>query len=383
MSRNIIIKNMNYYETINFKEGIWSIKNYLNILCGENVFGKGKSRSKIAQINLIKYLERSVNMDSLKRILPGDVIKEFPTHEFLVERLSELCERAPAYYKKFDRTQVIDNWSVKIKNIQEGIPLNVSDRNHKRLLEYGGKRFSGKKLTIKEHVIDMINESRDILAEGFVVSFLNSGLKCPECKEVGQIGWCKGLDLECSESFRDAICMSCYNKNKITLFEIKTRWEDCIKNKNYTNSGSFIALNILFLMKANVYLVVASRDTGDVRIGKITSAKMKGNKNWLYSLQENLGWGGPSSISFCEKGLKKLPVKMKPLIETLTKKFCNKINKEVIERYIKCSHCDSKEIKYYNSNFSKNLVPMCKDCAKMECCVSCGWEAGENLCSGC
>ena len=379
-----IEENMNWDNTNNFKEGIWAFKNYLNVICGENVFGKGKSKSEIAKINLIKYLDRSLKMGSLKKILPGDIIKNTPTHEFLVKRLLDLCSRALSYYKKFPVTQVTDNWSSKIKNIEYAMPLNSSERNHKRLLEHGDKRFSGKELSIKENVLDMIKDVRGILAEGFVVSFLNSVLRCPECKVLGKIGWCKGLELDCSESFRDAICMNCYKKNKITLFEIKTRWENCIKNKNYTRSGSFIALNVLFLINANVYLVVASRDTGDVRIGKITKAKMRGNKNWLYSLQENLRWGGPSSVSFCENGLHKLQVKMeKPLLEIMTDNFCNEINKEVISKFFKCSNCENKEIEYYNSNFSSNLVPMCRECAALECCISCGWEAGERVCSRC
>jgi len=376
--------NMCWNETNNFEEGEWAFLNSLNTICGENVFGKGKSKSEIAKINVMKYLERSMGIDSLKNILPGDIISEPPTYEFLVARLIDLCERSPSYYNKFPKTHVTDTWSCKVKSIKEGMPLNINDGNHKRLIKYGGKRFTGEKLSIKENLIDMVKNSRDTLAEGFVVSFLNSGLKCPECKVVGKIGWCKGMDLYCSESFRDAICMNCYKKNKITLFEIKIRWEEYICDKNNTYSGSFIALNVLFAMRVNVYLVIVSRDTGNVRIGKITKTKMRGNKNWLYSLQENVGWGGPSSVSICKNGLHKLPVKMKkPLVEILTQGFCNKIYNEVISTFIKCEHCDSKDIKFYNSNFSSNMSKLCKDCAKRECCVLCGFESGGGVCSSC
>jgi hypothetical protein len=78
-------------------------------------------------------------------------------------------------------------------------------------------------------------------------------------------------------------------------------------------------------IKANVYLVLVSRDTGDVRIGKITSAKMRSNANWLYALQEGFKWGSPSSFVTCADGFMKCPVKMPKIIETLTDKFMNEI----------------------------------------------------------
>lgn len=109
--------------------------------------------------------------------------------------------------------------------------------------------------------------------------------------------------------------MNCHANNVLTLFEIKTRWENSIDNRG-TFTGSFAALNTLMTLKANIYLVIASRDTGDVRIGKITHATIRGNKNWLYALQENLDWGSPSSYVVCEGGMFKTPVKIPPIIET-------------------------------------------------------------------
>lgn len=375
--------NKKWFETSNFKNGMWVFKNNFKDICGENVYGKGKGCEEIATKNIITYLERSMNILNFTTILPAEIVKPNITRKIILNRLIKLCEKAPLYFKKFKKTKVTDNWALKIKSIVNGMPLNKNIRSHKRLLEYGGKRFSGKNLTIKENVIEMIETSRDILAEGYIISFLNSGLMCPECKSIGNIGWYEGMEIECTDSFRDGICMNCFKNNKITLFEIKTKWENCVKNKNNIYSGSFISLNVLLAMNAKVYLIVASRDTGHIRIGKITHSKMRGNKRWLYALQENYNWGSPSSISYCEDGLKLLPVKMEPLNNILTDKFCQDIFKEVIDNCIKCKHCENRDIKYYRSNFSKNMIPLCKKCANFECCLMCGWECGENVCSAC
>jgi hypothetical protein len=120
--------------------------------------------------------------------------------------------------------------------------------------------------------------------------------------------------------------MNCHNNGVITLFEIKTRWEKVVATGgNGTYAGSFVALNTLMTLKSNIYLVIASRDTGDVRIGKITSAKMRGNPNWLYALQEGLEWGAPSSYVTCAGGFIHCPVKMPPLIETMSDKYVDEV----------------------------------------------------------
>ncbi len=71
--------------------------------------------------------------------------------------------------------------------------------------------------------------------------------------------------------------------------------------------------------------MIASRDTGDVHIGKITSAKMRTNHNWLYALQEGYTWGGPSSYVTCAKGLMHCPVKMPILVETMTDDYVERV----------------------------------------------------------
>ena len=170
-----------------------------------------------------------------------------------------------------------------------------------------------------------------------MIAFLNSCYNCPVCNVIGKIGWCDNMSLLTSgsvDAFRDGICLNCNEHGIITLFEIKTRWENAVE-QNGTYGGSFVALNTLLSINANVYLVVVSRDTGNLRVGKITSGRLRANRNWLFSLQENLGWGSPSSYIICANGFKILPVKMPRLLNTLSKKYCNGIFDQVLLEYFK------------------------------------------------
>jgi hypothetical protein len=85
-------------------------------------------------------------------------------------------------------------------------------------------------------------------------------------------------------------------------------------------------------LNANIYLVIVSRDTGDVHIGKITSAKMRGNRNWLYALQEGQHWGTLSSYMMCLSGLSKFSLKMIKLVDVMTDSFMNSIEIEVVKK---------------------------------------------------
>jgi hypothetical protein len=309
--------------------GYATIKSQCESICGDTVFGIKKGCVQLGIKSVISFIERVNDMDVFKFIPSGIIVKNAPTRKEMVDKLQMLSTRAIHYYNKYPQTLVTDNW-VKQTNIKEGSPMNRSIPLQCRIMALSGKRFTGKNVSVVSQVTDLIKSSRGILAEGHVIAFLNSGFKCPTCKVIGRIGWCDGITNYSVDSFRDAVCMNCRDHGKITLFEIKTRWEHAIKD-NGTYAGNFCAINTLMTLKANVYLVIASRDTGDIRVGKITSAKMRGNKNWLYSLQEDLGWGSPSSYVLCEDGLHKLPVQMPFLIKTMPNSYCEEIFNEVLE----------------------------------------------------
>lgn len=314
-------EQISWKETPNFKNGIYGIKSSCDKIAGDDVYGKGRGRASAAYKSVYEYLERSAKMNIFKCVEGGTIIKTPPTKEDCIAKLSDLGKRALEYYSEvgYEQSNVTDHWA-DIARVRKGASLNRSNQVHSRLLQRYEKRFSSTPMTPKEQVIDLMTpeQSRGMLAEGHVIAFLNSGLRCPECRTIGQIGWCDGVTHRSVDAFRDAVCMNCHKNGVITLFEIKTRWEKVVqKEGNGTYAGSFVALNTLMTLKANVYLVIASRDTGHVRWGKITSATMRGNHNWLYALQEKENWGGPSSYVTCAKGFFKAPVTMPPVIDTL------------------------------------------------------------------
>jgi len=274
--------------------------------------------------SIVSYLENTTNMDVFKFIPEGQIISKTPTREVLINKLQGVCERSLSYYKKFPQTQVTDNWQ-KSTLVKNGSPMNRSIPQQQRAMDSGKKRFSGKIISAENQVIDTIKTSKGMIAEGYIIAHLNTGLKCPICKEIGKIGWCDGFSDINIDSFRDGVCMNCREKGIATLFEIKTRWENSIKDNNVTYAGNFSAINTLMSLRSNIFLVVASIDTGDIRIGKITSARIRGNKRWLYSIQEDLGWGSPSSYVVCDGGLHKIPVKMSIIIDIMTDKYCESI----------------------------------------------------------
>lgn len=291
----------------------------INHITGESVYGVNRGKNSTAKNNVLCFLEQASRMDVFLRVEKGRIIKSPPTKEQLIDKLVATGNHAVKYYGNvpYELLKVRDHWA-EDAIVHEGDPLNKSNQLQGRVLQRRGKRFSAKNMTVKEKVIDILKHSCGMLAEGHVIAFLNSGLKCPECKSIGQIGWCNGITGRSVDGFRDAVCMSCYKKDIVTLFEIKTRWEKSVQKSPYnTYAGSFVSLNSLMTIKANVYMVIASRDTGDVRIGKITSAKMRGNASWLYALQEGYTWGGPSSYITCSGGFQSCPVKMTPLLDIL------------------------------------------------------------------
>jgi len=327
ISKNIPFVQLSWDKTPNFSKGLFPMQANIDHIAGENVYGKGRSRKTQALASVTSFLQLSTTMDMFKSVEGGTIIRTPPTKEEFIMKLKELGIRAINYFSSlpYEQTEVTDHWAI-AANVREGAPLDVRIPLQKRILDRSGKRFSAKILSVQESVVNLIKGSRGMLAEGNVIAFLNSVLKCPECKEVGYIGWCNGISHRNVDSFRDAICMKCHDKGVITLFEIKTRWEnDVIKCANSTYAGSFVALNTLMTLNANLYLVLASRDTGNVRIGKITSAKMRGNHNWLYALQEGFNWGSPSSFVTCAKGFFKCPEQMPKIIETLTDKYMDEI----------------------------------------------------------
>ena len=291
-------------------------------LCGEQMYGLGRGRTGYAYKNLLAILEKTASNPRFLRFGEGRIISNAPSIEICIAKLIKMIAITVKSCDAYIMTDVEDTWA-KVAGVRSSTPMKLSvgrqagvHRNRR------GPRFTKTPRTTVQIIDNLADNCVGTLSEGFVIAHLNKTMACPECRVRGQIGWCDSASHISVDAFRDGVCMSCKKMGVNTLFEIKCRWEsavvDSIKSGSGTSAGSYVALNALMTTRANVYLVLASRDTGTIRVGKITSARLRGNNNWMYSVQEKLGWGGPSSMVQCAGGIALSPHRMTPLIDTLS-----------------------------------------------------------------
>lgn len=291
-------------------------------LCGDRIFqGKADHSVEYATQIIKNNLSRSLN-SYYTDIRPGNILTEIPSHSDCVDRIyRELVQDRNFFRRQKQYLDIIDDWAISSGKRKCSVDVESKDT----------PRFMGKPMTEEEFLCKQAGQCEGILTEGFVVAHLNKHGCCPECGAIESIGWCESSE-ERTNSFRDAICMNCYHNGIVTLFEIKSRWEKAIVGKNTTYAGDYVALNALIGMQANVYIVIASRDTGIVRLGKVTFAFMKANERFLYSVQEKLGWGSPSTTVKCQFGLIAMEQVMEPLVGILTEKYCNQIGQDALQK---------------------------------------------------
>lgn len=309
-------------------KGVFALRQQVAKVCGDATYGKGHGKIKEGVQSLVDNVQEVSTDEHYLELSAGTHVKLAPTEEECVEKVRDLKASALKYYSMNPKILVTDHW-YKDAKVKEGAALNANVPLQKRVLQraHPVKRFTGVNYPAAKHADDMVKECNGWLAEGFVVAFLNSGFRCPECKVAGAIGTVDAITHTSVDAFRDAVCLSCRSRGVLTLFEIKTRWESrATSNRIY--AGSFVAINSMLAAKVNVYMVVASRDTGTVRYGKITKAELRENKNWLYAVQEGLDRGAPSCYVTCGAGLKVCPIKMTPLKETLT----NSVMARIVEK---------------------------------------------------
>jgi hypothetical protein len=323
-------KNIAWNKTSNFsgQRPMDSFKHQVYAITGNKTYGNGHGKEKYAHVNLLKFLERAVVSDMFLEIPSGKIMTEDPTDDMLVDLLVSYMKNDIAAC----RLNIEDRWAA-LSGSRVGDPMCDSNGRQNRILKDGPRpRFVDKPVSKKEYM-KVCTSNEGMLSEGFVVTFLNKKLKCPECGVKGQIGWCTSHDYTKVDSFRDSVCMSCKQKGINTLFEIKCRWESkaALSNEGIS-AGSYVALNSLMAMRANVWIVVVSKDTGNIRIGKINRAEIAPNKNWLFFVQHELGCAGPSSKVFCHGGLRLAPITMKPLTKSLNSHRMKRIAEASIDR---------------------------------------------------
>lgn len=187
---------------------------------------------------------------------------------------------------------------------------------------YGNKkRYIGRSLTKDEYIYNKIRGISGIISELFIISFLNnSTFTCPICSQGHRLHLCntKGI------SFCDAICMGCNSKGIKTVYEIKTRKEREIINRNNTPAGDWVSIETYRRKNINVVLVVVSKDTGTIRVGRVTRWKIVGKSRFMYGLQEHIKLSSPASHIFCEDGFTQLDISL-VLNNYVTPELCKNV----------------------------------------------------------
>ena len=287
-------------------------------LFSKNIFGKYYKNIEYNIEKFNSYLSRTSHYE----IPNGKIINKLFTIENFVEKTIEVINLKfqEKYYNIFSNI-VTDLWAKEL-NLNHCRFLNINNEEHLKKINSDEKRFVQKKLSPSEYLDNIFKNIKGILSEYIVVYYFNKlMIKCPMCNVSCNFGICNNNKIS---SFRDMICLNCKNKGNITLFEIKTRNEDKIKNWG-TYGGSYGSLKCLFDNNVNVFLVIIGRDTGNIYYGKINRYTIKSNKNWFYALQENKNFGGPSTYLFCDNGMTKIKDKMIIIDNLLSKNFLDQI----------------------------------------------------------
>lgn len=322
MKTNINQNNWRNTKLMNHLDDI-KLQTIITKLCGERIFKNTAEHTSAFAFNTFKEsLQKSTN-PYYTNINTGRIISKPLSYQDCVDKMVIELQSDQQFYRRHDGyLDIVDSWAESQGKRKCTTDIDQEDT----------PRFLGIPMSEEEFLNKQIKQCEGILSEGYIIAHLNTAGCCPECGVSGKIGWCDTIK-HSSNSFRDGICMNCYENNIITLFEIKTRWEKSIAGKNTTYAGDYIALNVLFKIKANVYLVVSSRDTGVVRMGKITFAFMKVNERFLYAIQNKLNWGAPSTTVKCGDGLIEMKEKINPSMnQILTGDLCESIGKDALNR---------------------------------------------------
>lgn len=287
--------------------------------CGPHMFGTTTSKDTIAVGfgKVLKSLETASKSTFHLNIKACEVISEFPTVDDYIIRLKKEIKGSLEYFAKHNGEHIIDTWA----EISRRKPAFIPGVGYKPPTS---KRFELVHLDKEEHAKWVAENSFDFLAEGYIVAYFNKYLMCPECGSQGCFGLAGGTSIYENTSFKDAVCNNCIKSGVNTVFEIKIRWEGVIRGKVTLYAGNYTTIRAFLNNNVNVYMVAVSRDTGTIRIGKVTEAVPKFNENFLYTVQEDLNWGAPASIVVCEN-IHTLSVNLPP-IDTI---FTDELKKQI------------------------------------------------------
>lgn len=318
---------------------------------GKSIFGDklGDKLSEKAYNDLMHELEL-IDTDYYS-IIPSGEIAHRPNYEKNVARVVENLRCCILSYEIQRQPKIsftTDEWAKQHAKKSMAILFDMKGKKcTRRETNQSRPRFSAKIIESVEEFLVVrsvgINKWQDqtgFIAEEYILSFLNEGFRCPECGVIGQLASCGGSgDGYISAAFRDGVCLECKKNGVDTLFEIKTRNEENVMNDTYRGklwikAGSFVGVVSLLAHRVNVYMIILSRDTGSLRIGKIEDVILGPDEDYHYNVQEvsrmssNIG----SKIMVCPKLLK---VCMPPMEMWLPKAEARRINAEALEAVLK------------------------------------------------
>lgn len=267
----------------------------LDRLCGNTVFqGTAPHTVELAE-KRIKKLLCNYATEYYTSFTRGIIQNRLPSKHELVSRFTDELKSHISFYDRYDGLlKIKDNWA-------DALGKPKCSPNVKKIENV--PRFSAYHVDKTKYIKECLQTCKSFIIECLAIYHLNTEHTCPECNGRNCISWSGGSGHTHSSSFRDGICLRCLDNNKITIFEVKSRWEKCVRQQDRIYAGNYISLTSLFSLNANIYMVVVSRDTGNVRMGKATFGYMRIREKFLYALQENENWGSPSSYVICEGGI--------------------------------------------------------------------------------
>lgn len=290
------------------------------------------TRFKLPHENLKSSVERLCNLLNIsmkdKFYTSEPVCENVPHKSFYsdfqnIDRFYDKLKMYQRSYRKYGSSKVIDTYAEK----HNKKPLFI----FKDDIDMSTKRFVAYKQSELEYIEDKTLNTQGYFLETYIIADLNANKWiCPCCKAKGSLVLCIESD-DIIESFRDCICLKCNS-----YFEIKTKTTNFFTNKYYSKNtiygGDYVSIDILLKKKKhNVYLILYNRDNGDVYCGKIINCYIRENEKYLYSIQEGIDMGYPSSTLKIDDF--KYQTTISPANDYITEEKSNQLASIVINKF--------------------------------------------------
>jgi hypothetical protein len=270
------------------------LKNIIDKYCGTKIFGSSvKNSGETAFKKINDNLSSAYKSLFFNSVTPSDILELLPDDEYYIKHLLSELNGGLELYDKYGSTKIIDVWA------------NFLGRRKCCFIPYNfkpptDKRFIFKKQTRQDFIDDFFENVTGLLVEPYLAWFLNTNIKCPICNKKGYIALAGNSNCNHSVSFQDAVCTNCLKNNVKTIFEFKLR-NKISETRIYT--GNYIAGMTMLYNKVNLFMVIFERNSGAISIGKVTRIHVRINEKFLYTIQEGVKWGNPSSTVYMKSDI--------------------------------------------------------------------------------